>query len=222
MELPALEVFLAFTVAGLTLLLIPGPAVMYVTALGLREGRRTAGAAAVGLGIGNFVHVIAATLGLSALLVSSALAFSVVKYVGAAYLIYLGIQTLRQRGSARADVTVARTTARREFRRGIVVNTFNPKVAIFFLAFVPQFIDAGRGMVAWQVLVLGTWFVVLGIVTDALYGVTAGELGSWLRGKQGVQQAIQQVSGCVYIMLGVLAALASTDRADAAARAASR
>jgi threonine/homoserine/homoserine lactone efflux protein len=222
MAMPPLEVFLAFTVARLTLLLIPGPAVMYITALGLREGRRTATAAAVGLGVGNFAHVVAATLGLSALLVSSALAFSMVKYVGAAYLIYLGIQTLRRRADLQASVTVARTNARREFRRGIIVNVFNPKVAIFFLAFVPQFIEPERGAVAGQVLLLGAWFVVLGIITDALYGATAGELGDWLRNRPGVQVAIQRASGCIYIILGVVAALASTDRSEAAARITSK
>lgn len=220
MLLPAPEVFLAFTIAGLTLLLIPGPAVMYITALGLREGRQPALAAAVGLGIGNFNHVLAAALGLSALLVSSALAFCVVKYVGAAYLIYLGIQTLRKPAQqADGEMEIARTTALREFRRGIVVNTFNPKVAIFFLAFVPQFIDPNRGSVAGQVLLLGAWFVVLGILTDALYGITAGELGSWMRGRHGVQRAIQNLSGITFIVLGVVSAVASTDRVSAAARA---
>ena len=217
--LPTQDAFLTFTLAGLTLLLIPGPAVMYITALGLREGRGPASAAAVGLGVGNFAHVIAAALGISALLVSSALAFSVVKYVGAAYLIYIGVQTLRRRGDVQAAVDVAaRTTAWREFRRGIVVNTFNPKVAIFFLAFVPQFIDPERGAVAGQVLLLGAWFVVLGIVTDTLYGVSAGELGGWLREKRGVQRGLQTLSGFVYIVLGLLAALVSTDRASAVAR----
>lgn len=218
MPLPAPEAFLAFTIAGLTLLLIPGPAVMYITALGLREGRQPAVAAAVGLGIGNFMHVLAATLGLSALLMSSALAFSAVKYVGAAYLIYLGIQTLRNRSEPPGSVAVVRTTARREFRRGIVVNTFNPKVAIFFLAFVPQFIDPNRSSVAVQVLLLGTWFVVLGIVTDAVYGITAGELGAWLRGREGVQRAIQKLSGVTYLVLGLFAAVSSVDRSEAAIR----
>ncbi len=217
MTFPAPEAFLAFTLAGLTLLLIPGPAVLYITTLGLREGRQPAVGAAVGLGVGNFVHVVAATLGISALLVSSALAFSVVKYAGAAYLIYLGIQALRKPVTVSADVTPERTTARREFRRGIIVNTFNPKVAIFFLAFVPQFIDPGRGAVASQVFLLGAWFVVIGIVTDTLYGVTAGELGAWLRAREGVQWFIAKLSGVTYIALGVVAAVASSERSSAAA-----
>lgn len=222
--LPSSEAFLAFTIASLTLLLIPGPAVMYITALGLREGRRPATAAAVGLGIGNFVHAMAAALGLSALLVSSALAFTVVKYVGAAYLIYLGIQALRKRDEVASGVgsVAAGTTAAREFRRGIVVNVFNPKVAIFFLAFVPQFIDPGRGSVAGQVFFLGVWFVALGITTDAIYGATAGELGVWMRARPGIQRAINKLSGCIYILLGVLSALASTDRSNASARVAGR
>ena len=213
--MPSTEAFLAFTVAGLTLLLIPGPAVMYITALGLREGRQTAIAAAGGLGIGNFTHVIAAALGLSALVVSSAVAFSVVKYIGAAYLIYLGIQTLRGGGTPGETADHGSTSAIREFRRGIVVNTFNPKVAVFFLAFVPQFIDPNRGAVWTQVLLLGVWFSLLGIVTDALYGVTAGELGVWIRGRREFQRTINRLSGWVYIALGVIAAVASTDRSAA-------
>jgi threonine/homoserine/homoserine lactone efflux protein len=211
--LPSPEGFLAFTAAGLTLLLIPGPAVMYITALGLREGRRPAVAAAVGLGVGNFSHVLAATLGLSALLVSSALAFSIVKYIGAAYLIYLGIQTLRQRHEVTEMAKPVRTSTRREFRRGVIVNTFNPKVAIFFLAFFPHFIDPERGAVWSQILILGSWFVVLGIITDALYGITAGEVGVRIRAHSGLQSAMQRLSGVVYIVLGLIAALVSTDRA---------
>ena len=134
-------------------------------------------------------------------------------------MIYLGIQTLRKPPASNEAVEIRRTTAVREFRRGIVVNTFNPKVAIFFLAFVPQFIDTERGSVAGQVLILGLWFAVLGIVTDTLYGVTAGELGNWMKGNDSVQRTIQRVSGIVYIVLGVLAALASTDRSSAAIRA---
>jgi len=214
MVFPSLETTGLFAIAALTLLLIPGPAVMYITALGLREGRMPALGAAVGLGLGNFVHVVAAAVGLSALLVSSALAFTAVKYVGAAYLIYLGIQTLRKRGEVTGDVSVARTTVRREFRRGVVVNALNPKVAIFFLAFVPQFLRPERGSVAFQVMVLGLLFVLLGIVTDAIYGVTAGQLGVWLRGRLAVQRRIQVVSGITYIALGLLAALTNVDRSQ--------
>lgn len=216
MVTPSLEAFGAFTLAGLTLLLIPGPAVMYITALGLREGRGPAISAAVGLGFGNFMHVLAATVGLSALLLSSAVAFTAVKYLGAAYLIYLGIQTLRQRSTTGDSIEIARTNAAREFRRGFIVNTFNPKVAVFFLAFVPQFINPARGSVAVQVLILGVWFVVLGIATDALYGVTAGELGSWFRNRSGVRDTFRKFSGFVYISLGVFSALLSVDRSEAA------
>ncbi len=189
---------------------------MYITALGLRSGRGPALGAAAGLGVGNFVHVVAAAVGLSALLVSSALAFSVLKYLGAAYLIYLGIQTLRNRHAPAHESSGRGTTARREFRRGVVVNTFNPKVAIFFLAFVPQFIDTDRGSVAVQVLMLGSLFALLGIVTDALYGLTAGELGVRIGRRASVQRRIQTASGIVYILLGLLAALSSVDRTGSA------
>lgn len=222
MVFPSLETTGLFMLAGLTVLLIPGPAVMYITALGLREGRTPALGAAVGLGVGNFMHVIAAAVGLSALLLSSALAFTAVKYVGAAYLIYLGIQTLRNRHAVHDGVEISRTTALREFRRGVVINTFNPKVAIFFLAFVPQFLRPERGGVAFQVLVLGLLFALLGILTDALYGVTAGEFGVWLRGRRAIQQRIQTVSGLTYIALGLLAAFANVDRSQTTSGGAAR
>jgi threonine/homoserine/homoserine lactone efflux protein len=110
----------------------------------------------------------------------------------------------------------------REFRRGIVVNTLNPKVAIFFLAFMPAFVDPERGSVAVQVLLLGTLFAVLGTVTDALYGVTAGEFGVWLRGRQSIQRRIQTASGLTYIALGLLAAFSNVDRGDTATDGAAR
>lgn len=209
---PSPEVFIAFTIAGLALLLSPGPAVMYITALGLREGRGPAIAAAVGLGVGNFMHVIAAALGLSALLLSSALAFTAVKYLGAAYLIYLGIQTLRRRSDQANPVEIRRTTSRREFRRGVLINTFNPKVAVFYLAFLPSVVDPARGSVASQVLILGTWLAVLGVATDALYGITAGQLGTWFSRRAGLRSTLQRFTGIVYILLGIYAALVSVDR----------
>jgi threonine/homoserine/homoserine lactone efflux protein len=219
---PSLETTALFAVAALTLLLIPGPAVMYITALGIREGRTPALAGAIGVGVGNFVHVIAATLGLSALLVSSALAFTAVKYVGAAYLVYLGVQALRHRGESEAAWTSTRTSSRREFRRGVMVNVLNPKVAIFFLAFVPQFIDPERGSVAAQVFMLGSMFVVLGIITDSIYAVSAGALGVWLRGRRTVRERIHVASGLVYIALGLLAVITNVDRSEQAEAAGRR
>lgn len=217
MVTPSLETTGLFAIAALTLLLLPGPAVMYITALGIREGRTPALAGAIGVGAGNFVHVIAATLGLSALLVSSALAFTAVKYAGAAYLVYLGIQTLRHRRESESLTAPTGTSARRELRRGVVVNVLNPKVAIFFLAFMPQFINPERGSAAAQVFMLGSLFVVLGIVTDSMYAVSAGALGVWLRGRRSIRGRVQLASGVVYIALGLLAAVSNVDRADEAA-----
>ncbi|CAN5522226.1 LysE family translocator [soil metagenome] len=209
---PSPEVFIAFTIACLVLTLSPGPAVMYITALGLREGRGPAIAAAAGLGVGNFMHAIAAAVGLSALLLSSAIAFSAVKYIGAAYLIYLGIQTLRRRSDQAHPVETTKTTSRLEFRRGVVISTFNPKVAVFYLALFPSFVDPARGSVASQVLMLGAWLAVLGVATDALYGITAGQLGTWFGRRAGLRSTLQRFSGIVYILLGIYAALVSVDR----------
>src|SRR4051812_39799672 len=151
-----------FCVAALALLAIPGPAVLYIVVQSAEQGRRAGLASVAGIHVGSLVHVVAATAGLSALIVTSAVAFGAVKYAGAAYLIYLGVRKLRERTSE-VELERRRDPLRRSFFRGIVVNVLNPKTALFFLAFLPQFVDADRGSVWSQVLVLGLLFVALGI-----------------------------------------------------------
>jgi threonine/homoserine/homoserine lactone efflux protein len=153
--------------------------------------------------VGTLVHVTAATAGLSALIVASALAFSVVKYAGAAYLVYLGVRRLLGRDTALA-VDRGRESLRRAFARGTVVNVLNPKTALFFLAFLPQFVDADRGAVWSQALVLGLVFVGLGFVSDSLYALAAGSAANLLRRRRGL---MRYGSGLVYIGLGATAAL---------------
>jgi threonine/homoserine/homoserine lactone efflux protein len=193
-----------FCVAAAALLAVPGPAVLYIVVQSAEQGRRAGLASVAGIHVGSLVHVVAATAGLSALIVTSAVAFSAVKYAGAAYLIYLGIRKLRERTS---DVAPdhRRESLRRAFLRGIVVNVLNPKTALFFLAFLPQFVDAGRGSVWSQVLVLGLLFITLGIVSDSLYALAAGTLGGALRRRR---TALKYGSGAVYVGLGTAAALA--------------
>jgi threonine/homoserine/homoserine lactone efflux protein len=150
------------------------------------------------------MHVIAATVGLSAVIAASATAFLIVKWIGAGYLVYIGIRTLVKRPQA---VTQAsdQMTRRRAFTQGIVVNTFNPKVALFFLSFLPQFIDADRGSAALQSLILGTTFVVLGSVSDSLFALLASALrGTLLRGKS-LPFVQRYVAGTVFIALGAIA-----------------
>jgi threonine/homoserine/homoserine lactone efflux protein len=193
-----------FGLAALALLVIPGPAVLYIVFQSAEHGRRVGLASVAGVHLGTLVHVAAASAGLSALIVASSLAFSVVKYAGAAYLVYLGIQKLLERDTE-ARVERKREPLRRAFVRGMIVNALNPKTALFFLAFLPQFIAPDRGGVWSQALVLGLVFVGLGLITDSLYAVAAGTVGGLLRRQRN---AVRYGSGFVFIALGATAALA--------------
>jgi threonine/homoserine/homoserine lactone efflux protein len=194
-----------FCLAALALLAIPGPAVLYIVVQSAEQGRKVGLASVGGVHVGSLVHVAAATAGLSALIVASALAFNVVKYAGAAYLAFLGIRRLLER-DVEVDVPVEqKTVLQRAFIRGAVVNVLNPKTALFFLAFLPQFVNTDRGGVWSQVLVLGLTFVALGLLSDSLYALAADTVGSLLRRKR---TAVRYASGVVYIALGVIASLA--------------
>lgn len=203
--MPNLDAIVAFAIASLALLIIPGPAVLYVINRSISDGRSTALAAVAGLEIGNFMHVVAATLGLSAVIAASATAFGVVKWIGAGYLVYTGIRTLSRKPAA-FNQEQKTLTRRKSFTQGIVVNTFNPKVALFFLSFLPQFIDTEKGTTALQSLVLGSIFVLLGMCSDGLYAVLASALrGPLLRGKS-LPFVQRYVAGSVFVLLGVIAA----------------
>jgi len=194
-----------FCLTALALLVIPGPAVLYVVVQGAEQGRRAGLASVAGIHVGTLVHVAAATVGLSALIVASAVAFSVVKYAGAAYLIYVGVRKLLGRDEPSLEPGRQRVSYRRAFVRGAVVNVLNPKTALFFLALLPQFIDTDRGGVWSQALVLGLVFVALGAVTDSLYALAAGTVGAALRRRR---RGMRYGSGLVFVGLGAVAALA--------------
>jgi threonine/homoserine/homoserine lactone efflux protein len=191
-----------FSLATLALLLVPGPAVLYIVAQSVDHGRLAGFVSVAGVHLGTLVHTFAAAVGLSALIVSSAVAFSVVKYAGAVYLIYLGIRRLLER-TPPVDVAPRGGSLAGLFWRGALVNVLNPKTALFFFAFLPQFVDPD-GTVWSQVVVFGFLFVGLGFVSDGLYAVTAGTLGRWLRGRPGI---LRWGSGSVYIGLGALTAV---------------
>jgi threonine/homoserine/homoserine lactone efflux protein len=193
-----------FSLGALALLAVPGPAVLYVVMQSAEQGGRVGLASVAGIHLGTLVHVAAAVAGLSALIVASAVAFSVVKYAGAAYLIYLGVRKLLGRDRV-AEVEKGNEPLRRAFTRGIIVNVLNPKTALFFLAFLPQFVDADRGGVWSQALVLGLVFVGLGLVSDSLYALAAGSVGTLLRRRR---TALRHGSGVVFVGLGAAAALA--------------
>ena len=206
-HLPNLPVFL---LAALILLLTPGPAVLYIIARSMDQGRVAGFVSVLSIESGNSVHVLAATLGLSAILMSSALAFSIVKYLGAAYLIYLGIRRLLTRDQGHELAKVQHQSLRRIYSQGVLVATLNPKTALFFLAFLPQFVDPSVGSVTSQLLTLGGIFVTMAIVTDSMYALLASTAGGWLKRNQSFLNTERYVVGSVYIGLGVTGALAES------------
>jgi threonine/homoserine/homoserine lactone efflux protein len=208
--LPSHSSLLLFVSAAVVLLVIPGPAVLYVTSRTIGQGRGAGLVSALGIGAGTLVHAAAAAVGLSALLMSSAIAFGVVKYLGAAYLIYLGIQKLRREESLAPSESAPRTKLSRVFGQGMVVNILNPKTALFFFAFLPQFVDASRGNVALQILVLGTLFAAMGITSDSLWALFAGTVALRLNRNSHWNRTQRYVSGGMLISLGVATALAGT------------
>lgn len=205
--------FLVFVLAALALLVTPGPAVLYIVARSIDQGRIAGIVSALGIGVGTFFHIAAAALGVSAILVSSAVAFNVLKYLGAAYLIYLGVRKLMERDTDELAAARAPRSLSRVFWDGVLVNLLNPKTALFFFAFLPQFVDVARGSVAAQIVVLGLTFIALGVVSDGAYALLAGTLGGWLRRNRRVLRAQRYFAGGVYITLGVATALSGSRKA---------
>lgn len=196
-----------FIAAALVILLIPGPAVLYIVTRSIAQGRRAGLVSVLGLSTGALVHVVAATVGLSAILVASASAFTVVKMLGAAYLVYLGVRALLAHREGRdADAAPPRSLSR-IFRDGIIVSVLNPKIGVFFVAFLPQFVDPAGGPVPQQVLFLGLLYVGLALITDGMYALAAASLRRWLDGRVLRGPIPQYASGAIYIGLGVTTAL---------------
>jgi threonine/homoserine/homoserine lactone efflux protein len=206
--MPETETLWLFAIASAALVAIPGPAVVYIVTRGVAQGRRGAILSMLGIEAGNFVQVLAATVGLAALVASSAAAFSIVKYAGAAYLVVLGIRALREGGAVRSGAKPVARSDRRLFTEGLVVGALNPKLAIFLLAFLPQFIDPAAGPVWLQTLVLGSIFNVTAMAGDTIFALAAGTAGARLRARLARPAGLMRAAGVVYIGLGVSAALA--------------
>lgn len=200
-----LGVFLAATVV---LLLIPGPAVLYIVGRSISQGRVAGFVSDLGIHSATLVHVLAATLGLSAILAASAIAFGVVKYAGAAYLVWLGLRRLFAAEGEAEGGEVARASYRRIYRDGFIVNLLNPKTALFFLAFLPQFVDPSRGAVAGQIAAMGLLFVAIGFCTDGCYAMVAGTAGELLKKSRAWRAFERYISGFLFIGLGLAAAVA--------------
>jgi threonine/homoserine/homoserine lactone efflux protein len=202
-----------FVGAALVLLLTPGPAVLFIIARSVEQGRLAGFVSDLGIHAATLVHVVAAALGLSALLASSAVAFSIVKYAGAAYLIWLGLRKIFGRAEPPGlDAPSKAYGYGRLFRDGFIVNLLNPKTALFFLAFLPQFVDVGRGHVAMQVAFLGLLFALIGFVTDGCYALAAGTAGGWLKRSRTYLNVERYVSGVLFIGLGLTAAFAGNNK----------
>jgi threonine/homoserine/homoserine lactone efflux protein len=212
--MPETSTLALFAVAAVTLLLIPGPAVLYIVTRSVDQGRAAGLASVCGVHVGTLLHVAAAALGLSALLVSSATAYDTVRWLGAAYLVWLGVRRLlagdEDVAAAAAGPDARRPGLGRIFAQGVVVNVLNPKTALFFFAFLPQFVDTSRGSVPFQVVVLGAAFVLLGLLSDGAYALLASTGAGWLRRRPRVARASRLVSGGVLISLGVTTALAGS------------
>jgi threonine/homoserine/homoserine lactone efflux protein len=200
----ALAVFVS---AALVLLVVPGPAVLYIVSQSISRGRLAGIVSMLGIQAGGLVHVAAAAAGLSALLVRSAVAFNVVKYAGAAYLVFLGLRRILGKDDAEdVPARAPREALRRLFGQGVVINVLNPKTAPFFFSFLPQFVDVDAGSVALQIATLGLVFILLATVSDGLYALAAGSAAGWLRGRSGFVRAERYGTGGVLVGLGLLTA----------------
>ena len=214
--MPPFSSLLVFLLAALVLLLIPGPAVLYIVTRSVAQGRKAGMASVLGIELATLCHSMAAAFGLSAILLASALAFDVVKYLGAAYLVYLGIRTILSRAPSHANVNSPTPSLSQMFRKGFLVNLLNPKTALFLYAFLPQFVDPARGSSVLQILLLGALFVVLATITDSTYALISSAAGRLLTQRPGFQRIQKYVTGVIYISLGVAAALSGSGRHDAA------
>ncbi len=201
----ALTLFMA---GAIVLLMVPGPAVMYIVSRSVGQGRAAGLVSAMGITTGTFVHVAAATLGLTALLVSSTFAFRFVKYAGAAYLVYLGVRALRSKSAELLANNEEDRRLGRVYAQGVLVNLLNPKTAVFFLAFLPQFVEPARGHASLQIFELGALFALMGWCSDSLWAVAAGSAAERLRGSERLRRAQKNISGGALIALGLASAVA--------------
>ena len=202
--MPSLSTLPVFIAASIVLLVIPGPAVLFIVARSGSQGRRAGLVSVLGVHTASIVHVLAAVVGLSAVVVASSIAFTAVKLVGGLYLIVLGVKSLR---SARRSANVTVPTVRpvkRLFAEAFVVSLLNPKVALFFLAFLPQFVQRGHGSIWTQTLVLGAIYILLGLCSDSMYAMIGARLGTRLSGRAARLRATRYAEGGILVGLGVL------------------
>ncbi|MDM8526003.1 LysE family translocator [Desulfococcaceae bacterium HSG8] len=192
-----------FSAASIILIFTPGPDIIYVMTRGIAQGRKAAISAAAGFSLGNIFHILCAVVGLSALITSSAAAFQIVKIAGAVYLIWLGVKIFRSDAEISMSKEQKSVQLKSIFKQSIIANMLNPKVAVFFLAFFPQFIETDRGHVAVQMLILGCIFVVLTFIGFSMVGYGSGKIGNWLSSNPTVGNRINKIAGSVLVFLGL-------------------
>ncbi len=206
--------WLVFFSAALALNLSPGPDLIYILSRSIAHGRRVGLASAAGVCTGAFVHVLAASIGLSAILSTSATAFTVVKYAGAGYLIYQGVKSLRSAGatfSAAEDIE-SDASAWRAFRQGVLIDILNPKVAVFFMAFLPQFVRPGHGSESLQLVMLGTLVICVAIIVEAFFVLIAAKATNFFRAHPTASVLLDRILGSVLIGLGIRLAMSEQRR----------
>lgn len=205
--MPDPHALLLFVTAGLLLNITPGPDVLYIVGRSLAQGRTAGVISALGIAAGCLFHVTAAAFGLSAIVSALPVAYDAIRYAGAAYLVWLGLKALGSRGMSFEPRGQGRASLTAIFRQGMLTNILNPKVALFFVAFLPQFTDAARGPLQLQFLALGLIFVVNGLIVCLGYALAAGWLGDWLRTRPGVSTWLGRAMGGLFVGLGVRLAL---------------
>ena len=196
-----------FSLGSLVLALTPGSDMLYIATRSVAQGRSAGIVSALGIHAGVLVHILAAALGISALIAASVLAFSLLKFAGAAYLIYLGIRTFLTQSETFEVKAAEKTKLRAIFYQGLINNVLNPKAILFFLAFLPQFIDPTRGNVSSQIVFLGLIMILINLPIDLSIGFLGGVASQWLKQRQGVQRFGKWVTGSVFIGLGIATAL---------------
>ncbi|VAW07597.1 hypothetical protein MNBD_ACTINO01-795 [hydrothermal vent metagenome] len=208
--MPEGTTILVVALASLVLVVIPGPAVIYILTRSVSQGRDAGLVSAIGVNLGSTVHVFAAVAGLTVLLASSTAAYTAVKWAGVVYLAWIGIRTLMSGDEVFSEPAVEPASLKRIFIQGVLVNMLNPKVAIFFLAFLPQFVDPNAPNAATQTLILGLTLVTIGLISDSVYAVIGGSIGDLFRKRPGAARVSRITAGSVYLALAGIAAVAGT------------
>jgi threonine/homoserine/homoserine lactone efflux protein len=199
--------FALFAAVAWALIIAPGPDMLYVITRGMAHGRRAGMLSAVGVICGILVHTTAAAFGLTLILQTSAFAFLAVKYVGAAYLMYLGVKAWRDKSTFSLQTQTPVVSSRAVFWQGVLSNVLNPKIAIFFLAFLPQFVEKDGNQVTLQMVILGLTFAFFGLCFLLVVGYSSGAIGGWLTRRPHYAQTLQRVAGGILIGLGIRLAL---------------